>query len=160
MLAAIPPWRCEAKIRLARVGYDRVAGQLADPAAPRPDRAVDTSSRLTIGRLPNCAARSRIQLVDVRSPVETTEGVLPGAREIPLTMLTDSLAGLDPLAPVVVYCETGYRSQVAASVLVSRGFADVSDLLGGYRAWHAAGRGECWCAVVALATTTTPSSDD
>jgi DMSO/TMAO reductase YedYZ molybdopterin-dependent catalytic subunit len=38
-----------------------------------------------------------------------------------------------------VYCASGYRSQVAASVLAAAGFADVSDLLGGYAAWQAAG---------------------
>jgi DMSO/TMAO reductase YedYZ molybdopterin-dependent catalytic subunit len=38
-----------------------------------------------------------------------------------------------------VYCATGYRSEIAASTLVSAGFADVSDLLGGYEAWVAAG---------------------
>ncbi len=54
-------------------------------------------------------------------------------------MLADSLAGLDPACPVVVYCASGYRSQIAASVLFAAGFADVSDLLGGYGAWEGAG---------------------
>ena len=48
-------------------------------------------------------------------------------------MLADSLAGLDPHASVVVYCASGYRSLIAASVLSAAGFIDVSDLLGGYR---------------------------
>jgi 3-mercaptopyruvate sulfurtransferase SseA len=38
-----------------------------------------------------------------------------------------------------VYCASGYRSLIAASVLRSAGFADVSDLLGGYLAWEGAG---------------------
>jgi DMSO/TMAO reductase YedYZ molybdopterin-dependent catalytic subunit/protein tyrosine phosphatase (PTP) superfamily phosphohydrolase (DUF442 family) len=56
-----------------------------------------------------------------------------------LAALTDSLPGLDAAGPVVVYCASGYRSQVAASVLLNAGFADVSDLLGGYAAWDGAG---------------------
>jgi hydroxyacylglutathione hydrolase len=42
---------------------------------------------------------------------------------------------LDRAAPTVVYCAGGYRSSVAASLLRTQGFDDVSDLLGGFRAW-------------------------
>ena len=42
---------------------------------------------------------------------------------------------LDRNAPTVVYCASGYRSSIGASVLLEAGFADVSDLLGGYAAW-------------------------
>jgi rhodanese-related sulfurtransferase len=37
-----------------------------------------------------------------------------------------------------VYCAGGYRSSIAASVLVAAGFADVSDVLGGFEAYRAA----------------------
>lgn len=78
-------------------------------------------------------------MVDVRGPGETAAGTLPGAREIPLPSLTDSLDALDRARPVVVYCAGGYRSQVAASVLRHAGYDDVSDVLGGYGAWAGAG---------------------
>ena len=42
---------------------------------------------------------------------------------------------LDPAKPTVVYCAGGYRSSVAASLLRQNGFADVSDILGGFGAW-------------------------
>jgi rhodanese-related sulfurtransferase len=67
------------------------------------------------------------------------DGVIPGAREISLPALTDSITSLDQRAPVVAYCASGYRSLVAASVLRASGFDDVSDLMGGYGAWQAAG---------------------
>jgi rhodanese-related sulfurtransferase len=76
-----------------------------------------------------------VQLVDVRDPAETAGETLPGARLIPLPALTDSLAELDRDAPVIVYCASGYRSAIAASVLAEARFTDVSDLLGGYGAW-------------------------
>ncbi len=41
--------------------------------------------------------------------------------------------------PVVVYCASGYRSQIAASALLDAGFDDVSDVLGGASAWEGAG---------------------
>jgi DMSO/TMAO reductase YedYZ molybdopterin-dependent catalytic subunit/rhodanese-related sulfurtransferase len=141
VLVGDPAVALEAKVRLARVGYDRVAGQLDDPAqvfSSRPD-LIEASSRLTIEQLAELRGlEPELQLVDVRSPGETAGGTLPGVREIPLAVLGDSLAGLDPSSPVVVYCASGYRSQVAASVLVRTGFADVADLLGGYLGWEAA----------------------
>src|SRR5205807_1574900 len=51
----------------------------------------------------------------------------------------DSLDALDRNRPVVAYCASGYRSQIAGSVLAEAGFGDVSDLLGGYSAWEGAG---------------------
>ncbi|MGQ0846383.1 MAG: molybdopterin-dependent oxidoreductase [Sporichthyaceae bacterium] len=135
----------EARLRLARVGYDRVVGQLADLAATFEDHPelVQTSSRLTIEQLAELRGlEPGLQVVDVRNPGETAAGVLPGAREVPLPALTDLLDGLDRARPLLVYCGSGYRSQVAASVLAERGFDDVSDLLGGYGAWHSAGMPE------------------
>ena len=142
VLVGDPGIALEAKVRLARVGYDRVVGQLDDLGDISTNRGdlMEKSSRLTIGQLAELRnLEPDLQLVDVRSPSETAEGTLPGAREISLSVLTDSLAGLDPQSPVVVYCASGYRSSIAASVLVDAGFADVSDLLGGYAAWEAVG---------------------
>ncbi len=142
VLAGDPAIAAEAKLRLGRVGYDTVVGQLDDLASvftARPE-LTEASSRLTIGQLAELQGlEPALQLVDVRNPGETAQGTLPGARDIPLAMLTRSLDGLDRSAPVVVYCASGYRSQVAASILLADGFADVSDLLGGYRAWEGAG---------------------
>jgi hypothetical protein len=52
--------------------------------------------------------------------------------------LVRRLREFDRALPAVVYCASGYRSMIAASVLRSAGFGDVSDLLGGYTAWAAA----------------------
>ena len=76
----------------------------------------------------------RVQLVDVRNPGETVGGALPGAVNVPLASLLDRIDDLDPTIPTVVYCAGGYRSSVAASLLRSRGFTDVADILGGYDA--------------------------
>jgi DMSO/TMAO reductase YedYZ molybdopterin-dependent catalytic subunit/rhodanese-related sulfurtransferase/glyoxylase-like metal-dependent hydrolase (beta-lactamase superfamily II) len=142
VLVGDPAIAVEAKVRLGRVGYDRVAGQLDDLAGVFAARAqlVEASSRLTIEQLAELRGLDPdLQVVDVRNPGETAEGTLPDAREIPLAVLVDSIAGLDRARPVLVYCASGYRSQVAASMLRAAGFDDVSDLLGGYRAWDGAG---------------------
>ena len=129
----------EAKVRLARIGFDDVAGEVPDIEAAlvaHPELA--TSAR----RLPasDVAAwlteEPNLQIVDVRHPGETkVGGTIPGARNLPLPQLLDHLGDLDPLKPTIVYCAGGYRSSVAASTLAAHGFTQVADLIGGYGAW-------------------------
>jgi glyoxylase-like metal-dependent hydrolase (beta-lactamase superfamily II)/rhodanese-related sulfurtransferase len=142
VLVGDPATALEAKIRLGRVGFDRVIGQLDDPGAVltgRPD-LVETSSRLTIAQLAERMVDTPgLSLVDVRGPGETASGTITGATEIPLAVLVDVIEGLDKGSPTVVYCAGGYRSSIAASVMRACGFADVSDLLGGYQAWASSG---------------------
>jgi DMSO/TMAO reductase YedYZ molybdopterin-dependent catalytic subunit/rhodanese-related sulfurtransferase len=132
----------EAAARLAGAGYDQVVGQLDDLASvlSAGSGVVEASSRLSIEQLAELARLDpALQLVDVRSPAETAEGTLPGAREVPLAVLAELPDALDRGAPVLVYSARGYRSLVAASFLRAAGFGDVADLLGGYRAWEGAG---------------------
>ncbi len=79
-----------------------------------------------------------MQVVDIRNAGELEPGAIPGARNIPLAELSRRAPELDPSRPVLVYCAGGWRSSVGASLLRSRGFADVSDVLGGFGAWERA----------------------
>jgi hydroxyacylglutathione hydrolase len=133
----------EAKIRLARIGFDQVAGALVDVElhlAASPDAAVSASRLAAVDVQALLASPDAgVQLVDVRNPGEQADGVVPGARLMPLATLLDRIGELDAAAPVVVYCAGGYRSSAAASLLRWRRFADVSDVLGGFDGWKAAG---------------------
>lgn len=128
----------EAKNRLARIGFDRVVGFLERPVevmVANPDR-VQRASRLTAQDYEDHQiAIPTIQLVDVRNPGEVALGTIPGAHATPVSQLLDRLDELDPTLPTVVFCAGGYRSSVGASVLRQAGFADVSDIIGGYSAW-------------------------
>jgi rhodanese-related sulfurtransferase/glyoxylase-like metal-dependent hydrolase (beta-lactamase superfamily II) len=142
VLVGDPDAALESRVRLARIGFDRVLGFLSDPGElffDRPD-LVESSSRVTIEQLAELVGLiPALQLIDVRNPGETADGVLVGAQTIPLPILVDTLDELDPSAPVVVTCASGYRSMTAASVLRHQGFEDVSDLIGGFGAWTTAG---------------------
>ncbi|QYG93177.1 MBL fold metallo-hydrolase [Iamia sp. SCSIO 61187] len=132
----------EAKIRLARIGFDRVRGAVVDVErllAERPDLA-ERSTRLAAADIAQWRDdEPGLQVVDIRNPGEQEAGVVPGAIRIPLARLLDDHDQLDPAAPTVVYCAGGYRSSIGASLLRSKGFAHVADLQGGYDAWAAAG---------------------
>ncbi len=130
-----PGMELEAKVRLARIGYDNVVGWLSVvDLASAPD-FVAQASRLTA---PQFQARTQqvgaIQIVDVRNVGEAHLGSVPGAINIPIPELQSRLNELNPAMPTVVFCAGGYRSSIAASVLREAGFTDVSDVLGGYEA--------------------------
>jgi hydroxyacylglutathione hydrolase len=78
------------------------------------------------------------QLLDVRSPQEWDAGHLPGARYLFLGELPAKLRDLNPDKPTVVYCASGYRSSLAASLLQANGFRSVRNVPGGFAAWTAA----------------------
>ena len=134
VLIAEPDTATEARNRLARIGFDRVVGYLPVTAVGV-DR-LRAASRLTATQLATVALPD-VQLVDVRGLGEVrTSGRVPGAVVVPLPELVRRLDELDPARPTVVYCAGGYRSSIAASTLRAAGFADVSDLIGGFGAWN------------------------
>ncbi|MFF3273196.1 rhodanese-like domain-containing protein [Streptomyces chrestomyceticus] len=132
VLVSDPGTEAEARLRLARIGYDHVLGHVPDPAAElaRHPELVSRSRRLSPGDVPS----EGVQLIDVRNPAEYETGALPDARNLPLASLPTSCATLDPERPVVLYCRSGGRSVIAAALLEARGFRDVRDVIGGYEA--------------------------
>ena len=142
----------EARVRLARIGFDRVAGALEDverTLLEHPDLA-ERSRRLSAVEVAELrAGPGGLQVVDIRNPGEQEDGTIDGAARIPLARLLDRMDELDRGVPTVVYCAGGYRSSIGASLLRAYGFASVADLQGGFAAWVAAGL------PVAAATTAT-----
>ncbi|MBA3917096.1 MAG: molybdenum cofactor biosynthesis protein MoeB [Gemmatimonas sp.] len=76
-----------------------------------------------------------IQLLDVREPFETAQGMIPGAEAWPLATIRDALPQLDMQRPIVCICAGGVRSRKAAATLISAGCGDVYSLAGGMSAW-------------------------
>ncbi|HEU5082869.1 MAG TPA: MBL fold metallo-hydrolase [Acidimicrobiales bacterium] len=127
----------EAKNRLGRIGFDNVVGYIENPYAvimDHPDEA-EIASRLAPVDFEERRRDCDLQVVDVRNPGEHALGSIDGAVNVPVGQLPNRLAELDPSKPTVVYCAGGYRSSAAASLLRANGFADVSDIVGGYNAF-------------------------
>lgn len=124
----------EARNRLARIGFDNVLGYLGEDVAAIPWSKFARSRRLTSHEFAQSAAGA--QVLDVRGPGElAASGAIREAIPIPLPELITRLGELAPERPVLVYCASGYRSSIAASILRARGFGDVADLRGGFGAW-------------------------
>lgn len=79
------------------------------------------------------------RVIDVRGQSEWNGGHLPKATHIYLGDLADRIADLKRDEPIVVHCESGTRSSIAASLLMARGFSDVTNFAGGFTAWRKAG---------------------
>ena len=75
------------------------------------------------------------QFVDVRTPEEFTSSQLPGSVNIPLHII-DQVADkqIEKSRPVVLFCRSGQRSQMALQILKSKGFNDVYNM-GSFMAW-------------------------
>ena len=128
----------EAKNRLARIGFDNVVASIDSTTQTMDEESVPSTKAKRVdvpGLVELQQAFPDLQLVDVRQPGETADGVIENAICIPLTRLTEQFRSLDPTKPTAVYCAGGFRSSIAASLLRANGFADVCDLLGGYGAW-------------------------
>jgi rhodanese-related sulfurtransferase len=157
-----PPGRAnEARIRLARIGFDRVVGSLEDielELLARPELA-ERAPKVTAAEVAQWQLGGRwqlrgqgqssgqqqsggqersggqeLQILDVRNPGELEDGAMNGARNVPLPQLLDRISELEPAVTTVVYCAGGYRSSTAASLLRSSGFANVVEISGGYAA--------------------------
>ncbi|MGN6592937.1 MAG: MBL fold metallo-hydrolase [Terriglobales bacterium] len=137
VIIANPGREREAGVRLGRIGFDRVAGYLAGgmEALRNHDELLAGHARLSPAELAEKLHGTMPPAVlDVRTPGERQAGAINGSRHIPLSQLQSRRAEL-PKGPIVVYCQSGYRSSAAASLLQAWGY-DVTDLDGGYQAWE------------------------
>lgn len=129
----------EAALRLARVGSDDAIGYLTvgrDGLFPAElADLVQAAPRTTVAELDALLADDAVTLIDIRNPGERESGAIPGSLHIPLAQLRLRLGEVPTDKPIVVHCAGGWRSSVAASLLRTNDFTQVSDLLGGYNAW-------------------------
>jgi rhodanese-related sulfurtransferase len=82
---------------------------------------------------------SNLFILDVRTSGEFAQGHLKGAVNIPLSDLPAQLGELHKNRPILVYCQTGFRSAQASTILANAGFTQVYDMEGGLNAWINAG---------------------
>ena len=83
-------------------------------------------------------ARGEAIVVDVRGHAEWAAGHLPGATNIPLGYLAERIGELPTDRLVLVQCQGGSRSAIAASVLERHGCPQVANVIGGIVAWQRA----------------------
>ncbi len=128
----------EASHRLHRVGYSgdimtleswkdaRLPVKTGNPISPR-----DLYALMQKGDAP--------LVVDVRLPAEWMASRIGTVLNLSLTHLAELSSKLDPEQPVVLVCNSAYRSSMATGILERKGFTKARNLEGGSQAWIDAG---------------------
>ncbi|HZC59064.1 MAG TPA: rhodanese-like domain-containing protein [Chthoniobacterales bacterium] len=121
-----------AAAKLGRAGYPDIGGFIVADKLSETDRL----TRLNVFDLKSTLSRGRKPaILDVRSAGEWTATRIPDSKNIPLRQLAARSSELCSSSPLVVVCEDGYSSAVAASWLQSKGFDSVQHLNGGMHAY-------------------------
>lgn len=133
----------EAVHDLAMIGLDRMAGWFgagavqAWAAAGRTLGAVGSADMDAVTR---ALANGEAEVIDVRGRAEWEAGHLPGVRNIPLPTLADRLSEIPRDRPLILHCQGGSRSAIAAGVLRAHGFDDVANFQAGFTGWSRSNR--------------------
>jgi hydroxyacylglutathione hydrolase len=127
----------ETIVRLARVGFDKIAGCLEggfeawQAAGETIDLIIDIEADELAMDIP---FDQNLVVIDVRKEAEYGSGHIKDALNIPLTELSDpgSMADLDDKHNMYVHCAGGYRSVIASSLLKREGFHNLRNVVGGW----------------------------
>lgn len=123
--------------QLRRIGYDRLAGHLAGGmvAWHMAGKRSDSIATATVPHL--CARLDREEkenawILDVRGDDELKKsGRITGAHQIHITELPERIGELPRDRPIYIFCGSGLRSMVAASILRREGMEEMTVILGG-----------------------------
>jgi rhodanese-related sulfurtransferase/glyoxylase-like metal-dependent hydrolase (beta-lactamase superfamily II) len=141
LLIAGPGREHEAALRLGRIGFDSVRGFLRDgmeALAGRPDLVAVTPRASAREVAADLASAVPPLLIDVRAPREWETRHIEGSLNLPLTRLRDHLAEIPRDRAIALHCAGGYRSSIAASLLLQQGITNFVEVAGGLAAWDAA----------------------
>ena len=129
---------------LSLVGIDRVMGWAGDAVfeearLPAMNGRLERMPTIDAAGLSERSADPNLLMIDVRSEAEWNEGHIPGSVHRFLGDLPERSEELQRQRPIVVFCQTGTRSSIAASLLRARGFEDVTNFPGGVAEWQRSG---------------------
>ena len=127
----------EAVTRLARVGYDNTLGYLEGgiEAWTREGREIDRITSISAEEYAEKLKTGKVDhTIDVRKPTEFLAHHLVEAQNLPLDYINSNMSKLDRNETYHIHCAGGYRSMIAASILKARGFDQLYDIAGGWKA--------------------------
>lgn len=127
----------EVITRLARVGYDTTLGYLAGGVENwiKEGKEVDTVDEISPEDFASLfSTHINTFLLDARRQSEYEVEHLVGAENFPLDTINKNMAMLDLRKKYYIHCAGGYRSVIMTSILKSRGYHNVVNIRGGYKA--------------------------
>lgn len=126
----------EVITRLARVGYDFTIGYLKGgfSAWEKAGKEVDHVVSLDAAEVASKMEKGEVNLLDVRKNSEYLSEHVKEAENAPLDFINDSMLKIDKRKTYHVHCAGGYRSMIFISILKARGYDNLIDVKGGFKA--------------------------
>lgn len=137
-----PVLAARAARALALIGFDQIGGYFGAESIAEwhaTGGALEQVQMLTAPELRSRLASGGVTVIDVRNDHEWHAGHVQGAHWIPLATLAQRAQELDRNGTLVVHCQGGTRSAIAASLLLAAGHHNVANLAGGFADWLSAG---------------------
>ncbi len=131
----------EVITRLARVGYDYTIGYLKGgfEAWKKAGKEVDEIKSISAAELAGIAKKEKVNILDVRKNSEYLSEHVVDAENAPLDFINDSMLQVDKNKKYYVHCAGGYRSMIFNSILRARGYDNLIDIDGGFKAMKESG---------------------
>jgi hydroxyacylglutathione hydrolase len=141
LIVAEPGREEEIVTRLARVGYDFCIGYLEGgfEAWKKAGQEVDVIPQVDVDQLHDLIAKGE-NVLDVRKKSEYDSEHVIDAENAPLDFINDSMQLINRNKTYFVYCAGGYRSMIFNSTLRARGFDNLVDVKGGFKAIKETGK--------------------
>lgn len=127
---------------LAEIGFQDLRGFLEGGfggLAEHPERLTSTERVDQAALAAELAQEAPPALIDVREAPEWQRGRIGSAPNVPLTQLEGRAGEIPAEGRVILQCQGGYRSLIAASLLERAGREGVVDMEGGFGAWVQSG---------------------
>jgi len=126
----------EVVMRLSRVGYDNTLGYLEGglDAWKKEGKETDSVKSIAADEFADEFKKSTLSVMDVRKPSEYEAEHVEKADNLPLDFINENMDQVDKDKTYHVHCAGGYRSMIASSILKGRGFHNIVDIAGGFKA--------------------------
>ncbi|ULQ55418.1 MBL fold metallo-hydrolase [Flavihumibacter rivuli] len=137
LLIVAEPDRVEEVVtRLARVGYDFTIGYLEGGFEnwKQSGKEVDSITSITAEELAERLKKGEGEVLDVRKKSEYLSEHVVDAENAPLDFVNESMLQVDKNKTYFVHCAGGYRSMIFNSILRARGYDNLVDVKGGFKA--------------------------
>lgn len=124
----------ETITRLARVGFDNVVGYLEGGITSWKDasKEIATVPRISSSSFASEFFNNEDKIIDIRKNSEYQTEHIENASNLPLSNINEWIDNIDSSEHFYIHCAGGYRSMIAASILLNRGITKFSEIEGGF----------------------------
>jgi hydroxyacylglutathione hydrolase len=142
LLVTEPGREEEVVTRLARVGYDNTLGYLEGgiQSWTNDGRETDHIQSVSADEMAAAFSKGGYEVLDVRKNSEYLSEHLLDVTNAPLDYINDSMLKVDKNKTYFVHCAGGYRSMIFISILKARGYDNLIDVKGGFKAIKESGK--------------------